>query len=135
MPNDRRGRRLGTLAIAAFAVVYVVVVAVAFQPHIVPAYDDGSVSAIALRVCAPLLALPAFAIAFSALRRRKPTVLDVGVGIIAVAVPLDLYLTAIGLHPFSVGWYAARVQTLFSTLLCRAGRPARPRRDGSRRSP
>jgi len=114
--GDRRGRRIGLLAIAAFAIGYVAVITIAFQPQLVPEYDDGSLSAIALRLCAPLLALPAFAIAFSALRRRKPTVLDVAVGIIAVAVPLDLYLTAIGMHPFSVGWYAARCQMLFATL-------------------
>ena len=114
--DDRRSRRAGTFAIAGFAVAYVVALGIAFQPALVPEYADGSVSAIVLRLCAPLLAIPALAIAASALRRRKPTVLDVAVGIIAVAVPLDLYLTAIGMHPFSVGWYAARVQMLCALL-------------------
>lgn len=114
--DDRRSRRAGTFAIAGFAVAYVVALGIAFQPALVPEYADGSVSAIVLRLCAPLLAIPALAIAASALRRRKPTVLDVAVGIIAVALPLDLYLTAIGMHPFSVGWYAAHVQMLCALL-------------------
>ncbi len=114
--GDVRSRRASAYAIAGFAFAYVVIVTVAFQPALVPEYADGSVGAVALRLCAPVLAIPALAIAVAALRRRKPTVLDVAVGIIAVAVPLDLYLTAIGMHPFSVGWYAARVQMLCAML-------------------
>ncbi len=115
--NDKRGQRAAARTpIAGFGVAYIVLLVIAFQPDLIPAYEDGSFTAIALRLLAPLLALPGLAVGIAALRRRKPTILDVGVGIIAVAIPLDLYLTAIGLHPFSVGWYAARVQTLFATL-------------------
>ena len=115
--SDRvRARRRGAYAIAGFAFAYGIVLAIAYQPDLVPAYDDGSLTAIALRMLAPLLATPGLAVGIAALRRRKPTVLDVGVGIIAVAIPLDLYLTAIGMHPFSVGWYAGRLQMLFANL-------------------
>jgi diguanylate cyclase (GGDEF)-like protein len=114
--DDARRRRGGVYAIRGFVVAYGVLLAIAFRPDLVPAYDDGSLSAIALRMLAPLLAAPGLAVGIAALRRRKPTVLDVGVGIIAVALPLDLYLTAIGMHPFSVGWYAGRVLMLLANL-------------------
>ena len=108
--------RWGTIVVAAFAAAFVAVFGIALDAGIVPGYADGSPSAIVLRIAAPLAGSPALAVAFAALRLRNPTYLDIGVAIVAVVAVLDLYLTAIGLHPFSLGWYVARVQLLLATI-------------------
>jgi diguanylate cyclase (GGDEF)-like protein len=118
LPHDSaRARPLAGRIMAGFAVAYVVLTGLAvwlssWPGTLSPAmwmsvYTWGTRPAIA--------ALAIGAIAATVRRRVAPTVLDLWLALVGVAMLVDVYLTIVGQMRFSAGWYASRVQMLFVT--------------------
>lgn len=111
--DDAIAHRVGRIVAWSFLVAFVAIVPAAIGLDLPPVYRDGHWTPLFLYAI-PFVALPGLVAVVATLRRRNPTVLDLAVGIVAVALLLDLYLTAIGDQPFTVGWYASRLLMLLA---------------------
>ena len=117
--NHAKTRMRGRIVIAGLAVGYAVLTPLAIWTPNLPLLFDGShYSAVFTAVLAPITLVLAMAVVIEPLRRRKrASVLDAWIAIVAFAVIVEAYLTIIGAGAFSVGWYAARVVLLFATTV------------------
>lgn len=109
----------GRFVILALAIAYAVVTPLAIWTPGLPRLFDGSHYAPVFTVAlAPATLVLAMAVVIESLRRRRrASVLDAWIAIVAFAAIVEAYLTVIGAGAFSVGWYAARVVLLFATTV------------------
>jgi diguanylate cyclase (GGDEF)-like protein len=115
--NDAAARARGRLVIAALAIAYVVLTPLALWLPVLPTtVEDGRWTPVLATFMAPIVALLAAASVIETFRSRQRTnVLDAWIAIVALGVIVALYLTAVGVSPFTIGWYASRVVVLLAT--------------------
>lgn len=111
-----RTQAAGRFAIAGLAVAYCVLTPIAVWIPGPPAgFVDGRWTPVFWLFMAPVLLLLAGAIIREFLvRRLRASTLDAWVAIVAANVVAEVYLTAIGGVPFSLGWYASRIVVVFT---------------------
>ena len=116
LTSDHRGARvIGGLAVTALVLGAVALVAYAVGAQLPSILVDGTRTSPFARIGIPLVGLPALAAIAIVVGRRNPTVLDIACGLVALAIVLELLLTLLGKHPFSVGWYTSRLQMMATT--------------------
>ena len=111
---ERRARGI----VIVMALVYVFYTAAAISIHGLPvSYEGEHWTPFYLGVVGPVvagLALGVIALALS--RGRNASVLDLWLGIFAVAILTDVYLSMISTGHFTLGWYASRTVMLLATI-------------------
>lgn len=114
--SDPLVRRRGLRVIAGFVTAFFAIVAVAIWADRIPAaYTDTHWTASYAFFMAPVIIVLAAIVIATAIRRTVSTVLDVWIGVVALAMILDVYLTLVGVTRFSIGWYASRIEVLLAT--------------------
>lgn len=112
-PNDHpQAQQIGRVAVAGLALGAIGLVTFAIQAHLPPIFANGTWTSPYVVIGLPAVALPGLAAIAIALLRRSPTVLDLACGLVALAIMLELFLTLIGQHPFSVAWYTSRLEMM-----------------------
>ena len=117
---DHRSTRLSArIVMIALGVAYVVITPLAiWMPSLPLLFDGGHFTLFFDVVLAPATLLLAIAVVIEAVRRRKrASVLDAWIAVVAFATIVEGYLTVVGAGSFTLGWYAARVVLLFSTTV------------------
>jgi diguanylate cyclase (GGDEF)-like protein len=125
-----RAQALGRIAIAGLAVAYFVLTPIAvWIPGLPVGFADGHWTPVFWLFMAPVLLLLAGAIVCERIARRgRASTLDAWVAIVAANVVAEVYLTAIGGVPFTVGWYASRIVVVFTASVVLAVQLARATR-------
>ncbi len=125
-----RARAMGRMTITALAVAYAVLTPAAIWiPGLPVGFADGHWTPVFWLFMVPVLALLAGAIIADMLgRRRSANSLDGWVAIVAANVVAEVYLTAIGGQPFSLGWYASQIVVVFTASIVLAVQLARATR-------
>ena len=116
--------------IRALAAAYVVLTPLAiWMPGLPLAVTLQHYTPVYAFLMAPVLVLLGGTVLADAVRRRtRAGALDAWLAILALCVIVEVYLTLVGIGPFTVGWYASRVvvlvamTTILGVLLSRASR-------------
>jgi diguanylate cyclase (GGDEF)-like protein len=116
-PTSPRARLNSRALVRAMTLAYVVLTPLAIWLPGLPAPARlGHWTPVFAVVMAPLLALLAGVTLAGALRRRpRASVLDAWIAMVAFGIVVEVYLTVVGLGPFTVGWYASRAVVFFAT--------------------
>ncbi len=125
-----RTQAFGRTTITALAVAYVVLTpAATWIPGFPVGFADGHWTPVFWLFMVPVLGLLAGAIIVDFIgRRSKANSLDAWVAIVAANVLAEVYLTAIGGTPFSLGWYASRIVVVLTASVVLAVQLARAMR-------
>ena len=113
--NDVHLRGRAHATIVAYAVAFVGLTAVAILLPVPTTYADGAWTPVYTLFMAPLLVLMSLAVIALAVSRSRSTVLDLWIGVVALVMILDVYLTLVGRTRFTLGWYVSRAQMLAAT--------------------
>jgi diguanylate cyclase (GGDEF)-like protein len=116
--NDATMRRDGRRFIGAAAIVYVVVTSVAIWSRSLPGgYADERLTPFFVLVLAPVVAVLAVVAIVQAIQRgARATVLDCWLGVVGLAMLVEIAVAIAGHTRFTVGWYTAAVTLVLSTL-------------------
>jgi diguanylate cyclase (GGDEF)-like protein len=118
--NRRSQSRVrGRFVIGALIVAYAVVTPFVIWTHGLPAtFLDGHWTPLFALVMAPIILVLALIAVVETLRRRKrASVLDAWIAVVAFAVIAEVYLTLVGSGRFTLGWYASRTVMLVATTI------------------
>lgn len=125
-----RAAAMGRTTIAGLAVAYCVLTPAAIWIPGWPAgFADGRWTPVFWLFMVPVLALLSGAIIVEMIQRRaRATTLDAWVAIVAANVIAGVYLIALGGAPFTLGWYASCIVTLFTASVVLTAQLARAMR-------
>ncbi len=113
--GEPAARTRGRFAIAALTLGYVVLTPAAIWLGLPSTIEGGHWSLFFDQFMAPLLVVLAGASVVETLRsRRRATVLDTWIAIVAVAMIVQTYIAIVGISRFTIGWYASRAIVLFA---------------------
>jgi diguanylate cyclase (GGDEF)-like protein len=117
-PDDPRLRRDARAFIIAMAVVYVAITSTAIWSHALPGgFENEHLTPFFLRVLAPtVLTLAVVAIVTVLRRSSQATLLDLWLGIVALALIVEVYVAILGRTRFTVGWYTSATTVVVSEL-------------------
>jgi diguanylate cyclase (GGDEF)-like protein len=107
----------GRLVIAGLTLSYIVLTPLAiWLPAPLLTLDDGSWTPALASFMVPVIVLLAAGSVIESFRsRRRANVLDLWMGIVALGVIVEMYLTLVGSAPFTIAWYASRAVAFFAT--------------------
>ncbi len=107
----------GRLVIAGLTLSYIVLTPLAiWLPAPSLTLDDGSWAPALASFMVPIVVLLAAASVIETFRSRKrASVLDLWMGIVAFGVIVEMYLTLISGAPFTIAWYSSRAVALLAT--------------------
>jgi diguanylate cyclase (GGDEF)-like protein len=115
--SDPAANVRGRLVIAGLTLAYIVLTPLAIWLPAPPlTLDDGTWGPTLASFMVPVIVVLAAASVIETLRSRKPAnVLDLWMGIVALGVIVETYLTLLGGAPFTIGWYGSHVVALLAT--------------------
>ncbi len=115
--GDPAARVRGRGVIAALTLGYIVLTPAAIWLGGLPStIEDGHWSTFFGQYMAPPIVVLAGASIVETLRSRKrATVLDTWISIVALAIIVQTYTAIVGMSRFTIGWYASRAVVLFAT--------------------
>jgi diguanylate cyclase (GGDEF)-like protein len=110
-------RALGKTVIIGLVVAYAIVTPCAIWiPGLPRVFEGGAWTPLFTMLMVPLVVLCALAAVVQTLRRRKrATLLDAWIAVVAFAVIIEAYLALVGSGRFTIGWYASRIVMLLAT--------------------
>jgi diguanylate cyclase (GGDEF)-like protein len=112
----RARARAATLGLV-FAYAAIAVTAI-WLPGVPPVFSRETTTPLYSIVVAPVLLLLAAAVIVETVRRRATANgLDAAIAIVATGVIAEVYLNAVGVTRFTIGWYGSRVVALLTTTV------------------
>jgi diguanylate cyclase (GGDEF)-like protein len=114
--GDPAARARGRLVIAVLTLAYIVLTpSVIWLGGLPSTIENGQWSPFFGMYMAPLIVVLALASIVETLRsRRRATVLDTWISLVALAMIVQTYIAIVGMSRFTIGWYASRAVVLFA---------------------
>jgi diguanylate cyclase (GGDEF)-like protein len=109
----------GKSVIVILAVAFAILTPLAiWVPGLPETFSEGHWTPVFSTIMVPLVVILAGLAIFEALRRRRrASLLDAWIAVVAFAVIIEAYLMIVGAGRFTIGWYASRILILVATSI------------------